>query len=260
MNIKNVIRDNYYIEPKEVKKNGDSTDGNVYIINSDKKYVLKIYDSEIHANSMVLLHDYLLNKEFHVPKIIKTKDNKGCLKNEDKIFVIYSFLEGSQLNEFKKIPDEIIVKVSKELRRFHDNTSTNEYNFDNLCFGNIKSKRLSVLHFDLTKDNIFYTNDKIGFIDFDDAKYGPSICDVAIIISFLFISKSRGMDKEGLNLFIDSYYGEDLELKREEIVLIPDYVRKWIEYLMDGHEFDTSTKESFKVKKKLIEENYNIFI
>ena len=30
---------------------------------------------------------------------------------------------------------------------------------------------------------------KISFIDFDDAKYGPSVCDVAIAISNLFFSK-----------------------------------------------------------------------
>mgnify|MGYP003308183202 CR=1 FL=1 len=53
-----------------------------------------------------------------------------------------------------------------------------------------KTLRKSILHFDLTKGNVFYNN-KIEFIDFDDAKYGNSIYDVTILIGFLFISKKR---------------------------------------------------------------------
>ena len=50
---------------------------------------------------------------------------------------------------------------------------------------------MSILHFDVTKNNIFYNDGKIYFIDFDDAKYEPVICDVAIAITNLFISKAK---------------------------------------------------------------------
>ena len=260
MDLKDIISSNYLIQPNEISKNEDSTDGNVYIIKSDRKYVLKIYNSEFHANSMVKLHASLISNKFHVPEIIKTKDNEGYLKYEDKVFVIYSFLDGNQISIFKDLSDDIIEGIAKELRKFHDTTPKNEYNLDNLSFGGFDNIRLSALHFDLTKDNIFYFNNKVGFIDFDDAKYGPSVCDVAIIISFLFVSKSKGINKEKIKLFIDKYYGEDIKLKEKEIKLIPKYVNKWVNYLLDGHEFDTSMKESFNVKNKLIGENSDIFI
>lgn len=112
---------------------------------------------------------------------------------------------------------------------------------------------MSILHFDLNKNNIFYNNGKVGFIDFDDAKFGPSICDISIIISFLFLSKKRGIDSENIKNFIDSYYGDELELKKKEIKYLKEYALKWIDYLQYNNEFDTSLKESFETKRNLIE-------
>ena len=83
----------------------------------------------------------------------------------------------------------------KEVRKLHDLTSNNSFNFKAIDFAN-NLNRKSTLNFDLTKKNIIINNDKIGLIDFDDAKCGDSVCDVAIILSFFFISKKRGIDNK----------------------------------------------------------------
>ena len=57
---------------------------------------------------------------------------------------------------------------------------------------------------------------------------------------------------KGAKKFINSYYLDDLQLKNEEISKIKDYGIKWIDYVLAGNEFDTSTTESFHVKRKLI--------
>ena len=77
---------------------------------------------------------------------------------------------------------------SKKIRKLHNLTLNKKFNFKTIAFAN-NLKRKSVLHFDLTKDNIFINNNQIDFIDFDDAKYGDSVCDIAILLSFLFVSK-----------------------------------------------------------------------
>ena len=88
-------------------------------------------------------------------------------------------------------------------------------NLDNLIIKKvINQNRMSILHFDVTKNNIFYNDGKIYFIDFDDAKYEPVICDVAIAITNLFISKANGADINGINYSIDSYYGIDDKIKK----------------------------------------------
>ena len=116
--------------------------------------------------------------------------------------------------------------------------------------------RKSLVHFDLTKNNIFIdANHSIGIIDFDDAKYGESVCDIAILIANLFFSKTYGVDLEGINKLIDGYYLENIELKNRESPFIKKYALKWIEYTLRESKLDSSIVESFKIKYRLIEEN-----
>jgi len=254
-----IVSDNYLIKVTKLEKNEESTVGNVYIIYSDsEKFVAKIYDDLNHTKSMIKLHSDLSNK-FHIPKILQNKNNTGYVQLLDsKYIVLYTFLDGIQLGKkFNKLSEGVIKEIALELRKLHELTrDNNKYNLKAVPF--IKSydiERKSLLHFDLTKGNIFYTEGKIGFIDFDDAKYGPSVCDVAILIFLLFFSKKRGVDKKGLSVFIDAYYSKDISLKLQEIKYIKEIAIKWVNYTLKHNEFNPSTTESFEVKKKLIEEN-----
>lgn len=154
--------------------------------------------------------------------------------------------------ETGKLDKKMISLVAEELKSFHDGTQSNEFNLPQVPFPD-KAKRKSALHFDLTRENIFLQKDKIFFIDFDDAKYGGSVCDVAILIANLFFSKSRGTDIEEMQTFIEKYYGEDIELKHIEQPLIKEYALNWINYILKGNEFDTSTEKSFKTRYELID-------
>ena len=55
-------------------------------------------------------------------------------------------------------------------------------------------------------------------------------------------------------LFLDSYYGNDNILKEKEI----DYINKcaiyWIDLVTGEGDFNSSTKESFDIKKKMLQE------
>ncbi|MBE6139802.1 MAG: hypothetical protein E7174_04845 [Firmicutes bacterium] len=253
-----IISDNYLIGVFKIEKSEESTVGNVYIIYSNtEKFVAKIYDDLNHTKSMIQLHSDLSDK-FHIPKIIQSKNNSGYVEIlTSRYLVLYSFLDGIQIGKkFNKLSEEVVKKVASELRKLHELTSkTNNYNLKEVPFlisNNIERK--SLLHFDLTKGNIFFYENKIGFIDFDDAKYGPSVCDVAILISLLFFSKKRGVDKNSINLFIDTYYDKDKNLKLEEIKYIKEIAIKWVNFTLENNEFNPSTTESFEVKKKLIEE------
>lgn len=116
------------------------------------------------------------------------------------------------------------------------------------------SEDCSLLHFDLTKNNIFINSNKeITLIDFDDAKYGNSLCDIAIFISNLFFSKTRGVDLDGMKLFLNEYYENDEKKISKKKTKIKEYAINWIDYILNGNEFDTSTTESFEVRKELIQ-------
>lgn len=261
LKIDNKLSKDYNIKSDKIEKNIDSTDGNVYIIYSgEKKYVLKLYDNLKHVQSMISLHTFLKIKNINIPSIIPTI-NKQLYNIIDlnEYVVIYSFMDGEQLKWDKtqgNIDSEIIKSIARELKKFHLITqNNNEFNLPELSFGR-KTERNSVLHFDLTKHNIFINkdNNKIGLIDFDDAKFGASVCDLAIIVSILFFSKTNGANLKGAQHFIDEYYGENFELKKLEKPLIKEFALGWINYILSGNEFDTSTTESFEIRKQLINE------
>ena len=256
-NLEETIKTNYEILINNITKNSDSTDGNVYLIESENsKYIFKIYNSLEHTQSMKKLHNFLNENNFYVPKIIPTKNKEYYIKYNDNYIVMYSFLEGIQLkNIIQTVDNKTISKLAKEIRRMHELTENLSLKLTTIDFNIGKEfNRKSILHFDLTKDNIFINKDIIGFIDFDDAKFGPSVYDVAITISLLFLSKSRGAELDKVKIFIESYYGNDIQNKEIELPYIKNIALKWIDYILTKNSFDTSTNESFEVKKKLIEE------
>ena len=256
-NLEKILKESYEIQINNITKNSDSTDGNVYLIKiNNNKYIFKIYNSLEHTQSMIKLHNFLNENNLYVPRIIQTKNKEYYKKYNDKYIVMYSFLEGSQLkNIIQTVDNKTISKLAKEIRRLHDLTENVTFNLKYIDFNlETEFKRKSILHFDLTKDNIFINKEEIGFIDFDDAKFGPSVYDVAITISLLFLSKSKGAELDKIKTFIDSYYESDTQNKEIELPYIKSIALKWIDYLLTKNSFDTSTKESFEVKKKLIEE------
>lgn len=254
------INKKYCLEINKIIKNEDSTDGNVYMLNSlSSKYIMKLYDEEKHAISMVNIHKDLKNSGMNVPDIILNKENEGySLLENGKYCVLYSFLNGEEIGSlFKNINKDTSIKIAKELKNIHKiTTGNNKYNLPVLPF-KIEGvfNRYSILHFDLTRCNIFYNENwqsQIGFIDFDDAKYGPTVVDVGIAISLLYFSKSRGVDTEGLKAFLDEYYDNE-KLRKNEIPYLKTCALKWIDYIMDNNQFDSSTTESFEIRKNLIE-------
>lgn len=253
------LKNKYNLESDVIEKSEESTDGNVYIIHSgNEKFVAKLYSNIDHTDAMIKLHTYLDERNFNVPKVITSKDNKKYAKIFNKYFlVVYSFLEGKQIGwnpENGKLNKDIVVSVARMLRELHRMTNNYELGLPHLPFKD-ENQRKSVVHFDLTRNNIFNNNGEIGLIDFDDAKYGDSICDVSILICNLFFSKTRGVDLEGMNIFIDSYYDKEVELMNREKPKIKEYALKWIEYILNGNEFDTSTTESFEIRRDLIEKS-----
>lgn len=254
-----ILKEKYNLDAKKIEKNQQSTDHNVYEIYCDtKKYIAKIYHNINHTKSMTNLHHKLAESKINVPKIIPSITKEDYVETPEKSYlVIYSFLEGKPISRSKetgKFDRNTISLIAKELRKIHKFTSNyNQFDLPEISFAE-SGNRKSLVHFDLTKNNIFIdVNHSIGIIDFDDAKYGESICDIAILIANLFFSKTYSVDLEGINKLIDEYYLENIELKNREIPFIKEYALKWIEYTLRESKLDSSIVESFKIKYKLIE-------
>ena len=255
--LKKILTDKYNFKVNKIQKNLQSTVGNVYMVYcNNNKYVIKIYNDIRHVKAMVNLHKVLEDNKLYVPKVIRNRFNEEYTIFKEKYIVVYSLLMGNQIiwNTDKiNLTDYEINKLAKTVRKLHNVTNNDVIGLPQLSFGN-DIKRESVLHFDLTRNNIFIDTkkDKIGFIDFDDAKFGASVCDVAILIANLFFSKSKGANLEDMHKFIDAYYEDDLKIKEVEVSRIKEFALMWIDYVLNGNEFDSSTTESFEARKILL--------
>lgn len=191
MNLKELeefLEKEYKMQLQSIIKNTNSTDGNVYNIDTnDKKYIVKAYNSKQHAESMVKLYSILKENKIKAPLIIKNITGEDFAKNRDKHIIVYTYIDGISLDKIN-ITDTIIKQVAEYLRKLHKINS--KLTLEEVTF-NLKPLKNSILHFDITKSNIFIKNNEIVFIDFDDAKYGPSIYDVGIAIANLFISRKK---------------------------------------------------------------------
>lgn len=253
--IKKTLAQNYKIETDSIEKNEDSTDGNVYIVKN--KFVVKIYDDLNHVKSMIKIHNLLDENKINAPKIIVNKFGDGYSELLDnKYIVVYTFIDGQPITWDKntgRLNEDTIKSIANILKKIHSITRNMELPLQRVEFEK-SSEDCSLLHFDLTKNNIFINSKKeITVIDFDDAKYGNSICDIAIFISNLFFSKTRGVDLDGMKIFLNEYYNNDEKNISNKKTEIKEYAINWINYILDGNEFDTSTNESFEVRKDLIQ-------
>lgn len=259
--LKDVLEKEYNISVEKIEKNSQSTDGNVFIIYTEiNKYIVKIYKDFNHTKSMIELYKNLKDNNISVPEVIKTNKLQEFINVEKEYIIMYSFLDGESIKskiKGKKLDNNIISAIAYELRKLHTLNKNCKNELPQLPF-EVNQKRKSILHFDLTKDNIFINeNNKISFIDFDDAKFGASICDVAILISTFFFSKTRGVDIDSANKFINSYYKNEEELKKIELTQIKDISLKWINYILDNNKFDSYITESFEIKRDLIKKYLN---
>ena len=252
-NLEILLNAEYNMDVISIEKNEESTDGNVYIIldSNQTRYAIKVYDNIKHANAMTNIHTYVNEIGLNAPKIITNNLGEKITKHKDRYIVCYSFVEGVKLKDIN-LSDEIISNIANYLRALHS-INSNRFNVEAIPYS-IDANRQSILHFDITKHNIFINqedNNTICFIDFDDAKFGPSVCDVAIAITNLFISKAKGADKVGMELFIRKYYGDDRKLKEKELPLIKDAAIKWLESIIDNPNFDSSTREGLENKIRI---------
>ena len=131
-----ILRKSYDIQIKDITKNTDSTDDNVYFIKSqNNKYIFKIYKNIEHTESMIKLYNFLNENNFYVPKIMQAKNKEYYTKYSDNYIVLYSFLEGIQFKNTIQTANNIIIsKLAKEIRKLHDLTENINFNLKQINF------------------------------------------------------------------------------------------------------------------------------
>ena len=260
--LSSVLETKYGITTKELSKNDDSTEKNVYIANTDtEKYVIKTYSNIEKAKAISSISKLLSDQSQKVPKVLPTKNHFNHANiNPNEYIVVYSFMDGVPIgwgNQTKKLSPEITTPLARMLASIHSSTQgENEYHLPIVPIKYAEElTRKSALHYDLTRSNVFLDarrRNLVGIIDFDDAKYGSSIWDVAIAIGNLFISKTFGIDYVGIANFLGQYYANTANVAIIERPMIYHCIELWINAILSETEIDIPHKASFIARKKLI--------
>ncbi|BDU50870.1 homoserine kinase [Haliovirga abyssi] len=237
---------------------------NYLLETQNSKYIFRILEGNRDINNEIDELKYLehLSKNgIPCPNVLRTKLNMDYIIIKGKMGVLFSFLEGSEvevvnkklLNEFGEILGkmhnlsvgkiihrnekiemdylyEILIKDEKKLK----NLLNSDYNIINKKYNDIKQKIENIYdklpkgvnHNDIFPDNVFVKDGKIsGVIDFNDALSDVFLNDISIVINFWIYNKLKKYDLEYINSFLEGYQKERKLTKLEKISL-PIFLEK----------------------------------
>jgi len=192
----------------------------VLLLTSKGKFVLRYYENrpEKHVIFEVNLFNFLRNKDYPIPAIIKSNAGEFFGTYKDKPFIIIEFVEGEHCknpNDF--IEDERLAEVVKAVAQLHNLTT--DYNPEYLegrepydveyCWREYQKRSLKdknpereswlrgeldklefsdslpkgICHADLNYGNFLFKNGKIvAVLDFDMSFYTSFVYDIASLI------------------------------------------------------------------------------
>ena len=246
----------------EVKTLGNGENHLIYLASvNDKKFVFRIsFREEL---------EFALKKEFEIlkklplgfgPKPFIFDNFKKIIPNS---FMIQSFVSGEKIKNWTK---DLLIIHAKQLALLHSkNISEKKENlydvfirradfsknnqpevveYDKLIEGifiklkNLfsnnkqifeKQKHSYLIHADLHDDNILIENNKLHYVDWEEARYGDNALDVATLLWFLELDDDKY--KTYLNTYLDNFKDEDLEKRMILWLLYKDFSlllhKKW---------------------------------
>lgn len=211
-----------------------------YIVNCDnEKYFLKIINNTFldTAIQSINIQQYLIDNDFPVPKIIKTKDNLPYFIYNNQLFVLYEYIDGVEpnLDDHAEKIGELTGKLYELMNSYSGGLTThnkeffvnryidilrkkhypdeklNEYiEIGNSLWDSIKDLPFGFCHGDLHRGNLLQTtDDKIYMLDFDTVCFTPQLFDIAVMCDttdyFNFEVKEFHHTTEVFNQFMKPY-------------------------------------------------------
>jgi len=194
---------------------------------SEKLKNLQFQDSMLNFLKKSLIKNYVPRTIHGVIKTIKDKENRECY------FRILSYLEGDMFGEQQKNMalcsnlSEFLGNLSFSLVNFKHKSAHKKFIWDssniswienelklfsdpkkkdiikmvlnshkNIKNNNLHKIRYSIIHGDVNNYNIITKNEKIiGLLDYGDAIYAPTICELSVALAYALMNSSEIMEK-----------------------------------------------------------------
>jgi Ser/Thr protein kinase RdoA (MazF antagonist) len=259
--------------------------GSTYlIVTENKKYVLKIQPRKNKGSDIIQYIDflnYLRKNNFSTNKLIRNKDGKFLTSSNASIGMLMDYIDGTTMPwqqitnaNAKKLATiisslyKLSIKHTKEQKiadKFSDKHFTK---IGKVIDHNIPKKadlakiRTSIIHSDISRDNIILSNGKIkSIIDFGDLHIDYLIWDYATLLTQVFVTKTYGIDWNALKTFHHKFSKNFKWNKDELATIIPLMIYR--NKMLHNELFkkyapsrkNTSIMKSVKHKEQLIREN-----
>lgn len=168
--IKEILKENYNIEAKKIEL-VTAGSAEIYKISSTSDYILKLYQSKyskVEIDKEIDVINYLRNKNFIVPKYIKTISKEYSVKINNRYMILQECISGESKEKFMATTDEI-----KECGYIHGLLVKNlmDYKVDDVEEGNWydfednKSKLQEIIDLGNNKIVINDLNEKINIMN-----------------------------------------------------------------------------------------------
>ncbi len=227
----------YNLADPNISKLAAGLSSTVFLVTTNNnKYILKIDSHDSYLGTEVLFTKFLKLQGLPVADVVSNDKGELLSQIDDHSCVLFSFclgskIDGGELGQNASVDlANVISKIHRLMISNHDiSASTNKRSSIDPANGiydesilkkwtkiadeeksiDFAKQRSLLIHGDLTRQNILISEnqDRISaIIDFGDAHYDFVSWDLAILITHIFVTKSFGIDWEGLKYFFDEYF------------------------------------------------------
>lgn len=256
------------------------------VTDGGRKCVLKMFGETETAELVASFQDFLHNRGLRVPCVIAGNDKKITKHHEDRTLVLMEFVEGHGISwddEGKKLKDELVKSIAQMIARMHLAVlkAENEEKLKPFVGGssllpsgeqiyglNLSQMRKALVHGDLTRENILVSpsyDSVVAIIDFGDASYNYLAYDLAVVLTQVFVTKTWGIDIQGIQSFMAHYNKLNPLFTAEQKALLPfmlyknsnliDEIDRWKGTEQADETDYRSMKSSAQAKITLIQNN-----
>jgi Ser/Thr protein kinase RdoA (MazF antagonist) len=268
----------------------DGLESNTFIVVDGKqKGIAKLYDDNLRAEIVARFQDRLHAAGVPVPAVLPATSGGLTAKLGDSNVVLCEFVYAKAIGwgkEFSSLSGPLTASIASVVANMHQVSQIAnidarldhslsvmqmvhrlESSLDmRLLSGNLAHARQAMIHGDLARENIFLTehlSSVKAIIDFGDSHYDYITYDIATLLTQVYVTKSWGIDFQGIKDFLTSYKQLNT-LRHDELKTILPLMElrnrgliQGVDQRLKGYSTNRSTLESIKqslgVKIQLLE-------
>jgi len=277
------------LNPVLNKPNGGLESNTFIVVDGKQKCVAKLYDDNLRAEIVAQFQDRLSTAHVPVPVILPNKLGNLITKSGNLTVVLFEFVDGEPIGwgkEFASLSGFLTDGIANAVANMHkvslamDNGTRLSHTLSvaqitdridsgldiRLSRDNLTHVRQAMIHSDLARENILLAktrNNMKAIIDFGDSHYDYITYDIATLLTQVYVTKSWGIDFQGITQFLESYRHINPLQHTELLTILPlmvlrnkglmQEIDQRLEKSNTNRSILESIKQSFGVKLQLLE-------